>query len=292
MELAVPKLRSGSYFPDWLLERRRRAQRALTTVVATCYLLGVSTGRMEELVETLGITRLSKSPDPLVGSQCWLNGGLIRLSEASDRRARILLADGGYGKSHELQIEIERLRDAGEYVASVDLGELTSAADGRDAIASIAYDWAQSGASGDLHLTLDAFDEPLVDVINLVDVLKTFLGKLDWERLRLLIVSRPAVWSRSLKSTFVDWWGPDEAVTLHLQALSDSDIGVAARSDGIDPDAFLGTVRRAGALALARARATGCGRPEPGQENAPRRPERSREVGTFVGHQRRHPLGH
>jgi putative transposase len=57
----VPKLRSGSYFPDWLLERRRRAERALTTVVATCYLLGVSTRRMERLVESLGITRLSKS---------------------------------------------------------------------------------------------------------------------------------------------------------------------------------------------------------------------------------------
>jgi transposase-like protein len=44
MEVAIPKLREGSYFPDWLLERRRRAERALTTVVATCYLLGVSTG--------------------------------------------------------------------------------------------------------------------------------------------------------------------------------------------------------------------------------------------------------
>lgn len=61
MELAIPKLRSGSYFPDWLLQRRKRAERALTTVVATCYLLGVSTRRMEKLVETLGITRLSKS---------------------------------------------------------------------------------------------------------------------------------------------------------------------------------------------------------------------------------------
>lgn len=38
MEVAIPKLREGSYFPDWLLERRRRAERALTTVVATCYL--------------------------------------------------------------------------------------------------------------------------------------------------------------------------------------------------------------------------------------------------------------
>ena len=31
MELAIPKLRSGSYFPDWLLERRKRAERALPT---------------------------------------------------------------------------------------------------------------------------------------------------------------------------------------------------------------------------------------------------------------------
>ena len=61
IDVAIPKLREGSYFPDWLLQRRRRAERALTTVVATCYLLGVSTRRMERLVETLGITRLSKS---------------------------------------------------------------------------------------------------------------------------------------------------------------------------------------------------------------------------------------
>jgi putative transposase len=57
----IPKLRTGSYFPDWLLERRRRAESALVTVVATSYLLGVSTRRMEKLVEQLGITRLSRS---------------------------------------------------------------------------------------------------------------------------------------------------------------------------------------------------------------------------------------
>src|SRR3954466_12687110 len=61
LDVAVPKLRQGSYFPDWLLERRKRAERALTSVVATCYLLGVSTRRMDRLVQSLGITRLSKS---------------------------------------------------------------------------------------------------------------------------------------------------------------------------------------------------------------------------------------
>ena len=48
VELAVPKLRSGSYFPHWLLERRRRAEQALISVVATAYLLGVSTRRILE----------------------------------------------------------------------------------------------------------------------------------------------------------------------------------------------------------------------------------------------------
>src|SRR5512134_1186381 len=61
IEVAIPKLRAGSYFPDWLLERRRRAEQALITVVATSYLLGVSTRRVERLVEALGIARLSKS---------------------------------------------------------------------------------------------------------------------------------------------------------------------------------------------------------------------------------------
>jgi putative transposase len=62
LDLEIPKVRHGSYFPEWLLQRRKRAERALSTVVATCYLLGVSTRRMDKLVETLGITSLSKSP--------------------------------------------------------------------------------------------------------------------------------------------------------------------------------------------------------------------------------------
>jgi transposase-like protein len=61
VDVAIPKLRSGSYFPEWLMERRKRAEAALISVVATCYLLGVSTRRMDKLVQTLGITSLSKS---------------------------------------------------------------------------------------------------------------------------------------------------------------------------------------------------------------------------------------
>jgi len=61
IDVAVPKLRTGSYFPDWLLERRKRAESALVSVVATCYLLGVSTRRMDKLVQSLGITSLSRT---------------------------------------------------------------------------------------------------------------------------------------------------------------------------------------------------------------------------------------
>jgi transposase-like protein len=61
IELAVPKLREGSYFPDWLLERRRRAEQAFVSVIADAYLAGVSTRRVEKLVQQLGVERMSKS---------------------------------------------------------------------------------------------------------------------------------------------------------------------------------------------------------------------------------------
>jgi len=64
----MPKLRSGSYFPEWLLERRRRAEQALISVVATSYLLGVSTRRVEKLVAQLGVAQLSKSADASASS--------------------------------------------------------------------------------------------------------------------------------------------------------------------------------------------------------------------------------
>ncbi len=59
--LQVPKLREGTYFPDWLLEPRRRVERAFVQVVAECYVRGVSTRRVEGLVRQLGIEHLSKS---------------------------------------------------------------------------------------------------------------------------------------------------------------------------------------------------------------------------------------
>ncbi len=60
IDLPIPKLRDGTYFPS-MLEPRRRAERALLAVVQEAYVLGVSTRRVEDLVAALGISGLSKS---------------------------------------------------------------------------------------------------------------------------------------------------------------------------------------------------------------------------------------
>src|SRR3954462_10802927 len=61
IELAVPNLRERSYFPDWLLQPRRRAEQALVSGPAAASLAGVSTRRVEKLVAQLGVDRMSKS---------------------------------------------------------------------------------------------------------------------------------------------------------------------------------------------------------------------------------------
>src|SRR3546814_20765731 len=54
IDVAVPKLRQGTYFPEWLLERRKRAETALINVVADCYLAGVSPRRMRSEERRVG----------------------------------------------------------------------------------------------------------------------------------------------------------------------------------------------------------------------------------------------
>ena len=71
----MPKLREGSYFPDWLLQPRRRAEQAFVSVIADAYLAGVSTRRVEKLVQQLGVERMSKSQ-------------VSRLAKASTRSSR------------------------------------------------------------------------------------------------------------------------------------------------------------------------------------------------------------
>lgn len=60
LDLKIPKLRSGSYFPGFL-EPRRTAEKALTAVIQEAYIQGISTRSVDELVKAMGMTGVSKS---------------------------------------------------------------------------------------------------------------------------------------------------------------------------------------------------------------------------------------
>jgi putative transposase len=60
LDLRIPKLREGSYFPS-ILEPRKKAEKALSAVLQEAYVLGVSTRKVDDLVKALGISGVSKS---------------------------------------------------------------------------------------------------------------------------------------------------------------------------------------------------------------------------------------
>ena len=60
VELRIPRVRRGSYFPGFL-EPRRMAEKALTAVIQEAYIQGVSTRSVDELVKAMGMTGISKS---------------------------------------------------------------------------------------------------------------------------------------------------------------------------------------------------------------------------------------
>src|SRR3954465_2087841 len=102
IELRIPKLRSGSYFPSFL-EPRRRAEQALVAVVQEAYINGVSTRKVDRLVQQLGLGSMSKSA---VSRLC------ARLDEqVSAFRERPL--DGGAYPYLWLDAKIERVREPG-----------------------------------------------------------------------------------------------------------------------------------------------------------------------------------
>ncbi|MBW3579070.1 MAG: transposase, partial [Actinobacteria bacterium] len=59
--LRIPKLREGSYYPQWLLEPRRRAEKALASVVMQAYVEGVSTRRVDDVARAMGVEGISSS---------------------------------------------------------------------------------------------------------------------------------------------------------------------------------------------------------------------------------------
>jgi putative transposase len=103
LELAIPKIRRGSYFPSFL-EPRRRSEQALVSVVQQAYVCGVSTRKVDQLVESLGL-RVSRSE---VSRIC---AGLDEQVEAF--RSRPL--EGRYPYLW-LDAKVEKVRDGGRVV--------------------------------------------------------------------------------------------------------------------------------------------------------------------------------
>jgi transposase-like protein len=103
IELAIPKIRRGSYFPSFL-DPRRRSEQALVSVVQEAYVAGVSTRKVDQVVESLGL-RVSKSE---VSRICQ---GLDEQAEAFRQRP----LEGRYPYLW-LDAKIEKVRDGGRVV--------------------------------------------------------------------------------------------------------------------------------------------------------------------------------
>lgn len=137
LDLRIPKLRSGSYFPDWLLEPGRRSERALTQVVAEAYVLGVSTRRVDELVQALGITGMSKSQVSELAKS--LDEGVTAF------RSRPL--DGAPYRFLQVDALAIKVREAGRIVQAAALLATGVNRDGRREILGLDVVTAEDGAS-------------------------------------------------------------------------------------------------------------------------------------------------
>jgi putative transposase len=122
LELAIPKLRTGSYFPSFL-EPRRRAEQALVAVVQEAYVNGISTRKVDRLVEQLGLQAMSKDTvsrlcrgldeqvtvfreRPLEGAYpyLWLDAKVERVREAGGVRHKALVIAYGVHASGRREV--------------------------------------------------------------------------------------------------------------------------------------------------------------------------------------------
>src|SRR5246127_81142 len=99
LELRIPKLRAGSFFPS-LLERRRRIDQALFAVVMEAYLHGVSTRKVDDLVKALGAdTGISKSEVSRICADLDQEVGVFRDRSLAGQRFPYVFLDATYCKA-------------------------------------------------------------------------------------------------------------------------------------------------------------------------------------------------
>ncbi len=119
VELRIPKLRKGSYFP-FFLEPRRLAEKALTAVIQEAYIQGVSTRSVDDLVKAMGMSGVSKSQ-------------VSRLCEEIDGKVKAFLDRPIEGDWPYLWIDATyvKMRDAGRIVSAAVIVAVGVNADGR-----------------------------------------------------------------------------------------------------------------------------------------------------------------
>jgi putative transposase len=126
VELRIPKLRKGSYFP-FFLEPRRLAEKALTAVIQEAYIQGVSTRSVDELVRAMGMSGISKSQ-------------VSRLCEEIDERVQAFLTRPIEGDWPYLWIDATyvKQRQAGRIVSVAVIVAVGANADGRREVLGMA----------------------------------------------------------------------------------------------------------------------------------------------------------
>jgi len=126
VELRIPKLRKGSYFPGFL-EPRRLAEKALTAVIQEAYIQGISTRSVDDLVKAMGMSGISKSE-------------VSRLCEQIDERVQAFLTRPIEGDWPYLWIDATyvKVRQAGRIVSVAVIVAVGVNADGRREVLGIA----------------------------------------------------------------------------------------------------------------------------------------------------------
>jgi putative transposase len=126
IDLAIPKLRKGSYFPSFL-EPRRTAEKALTAVIQEAYVHGISTRAVDDLVKAMGGSGVSKSQ-------------VSRLCEEIDERVNAFLARPLEGTWPYLWLDATyvRVREGGRIVSMATIVAVGANTDGRREVLGVA----------------------------------------------------------------------------------------------------------------------------------------------------------
>jgi putative transposase len=136
VELRIPKLRRGSYFPGFL-EPRRMAEKALTAVIQEAYIQGISTRSVDDLVKAMGMSGISKSQ-------------VSRLCEEIDQRVKAFLDRPIEGDWPYLWIDATyvKVRQAGRIVSVAVIVAVGVNADGRREVLGMDIGPSEAETSG------------------------------------------------------------------------------------------------------------------------------------------------